>query len=182
MGRGIHIREPGTERLPSHSAFGLLAALVERASGQPYQDFLRTNFFEPLGMDVTGPFGEDFGLPLERFATGYGSSAVGEPNIPPFWGPTSWLVQGSGGMVSNPADMRRWFDGLRGGEILRGDALDAYLNRGSALGASDRGFFFGHFWAGGDDMVFLAINGGSDSEAVEELVRSLMALVAKNEI
>lgn len=173
--------EPGRERLPSHSAYGLLASIIERVSEQPYQDFLRTNFFEPLGMEVTGPFGDDLGQPLSRFATGYGSSSVGEPNVPPHWGETSWLVQGSGGMVSNPADMRRWFEGLRSGRILEGQALDMYLDRGSALGASDRGFFFGHFWAGGDDMIFLAINGGSDSDVVQELIRSLMALVRSDE-
>ncbi|MEM7416223.1 MAG: serine hydrolase domain-containing protein [Gemmatimonadota bacterium] len=173
--------EPGQERLPSHSAVGLLAAIVERVSGQPYQDFMRTKFFEPFGMGATGPYGDDLGQPMSRFATGYGSSAVGEPNVPPHWGETSWLVQGSGGMVSNPADMRRWFEGLRQGRVLAGPALEMYLDRGSALGASDRGFFFGHFWGGGDDMIFLAINGGSDSDAVQELIRSLMALVHAEE-
>lgn len=171
---------PGEGNAHSHSAFTLLAALVERASGTTYLDFLQTNFFDPAGMTATGATGDDLGHPLERFSTGYGSSAVGDPNIPPNWPRTSWLSMGSGVMVSNPADMRRWFETLRSGRILTGEALSMYLTRGSATGASDRGFLFVHAWAGGDSMIFVAQNAGSQTPEGDGLVRALLALVSSD--
>ncbi|NNM32216.1 MAG: beta-lactamase family protein, partial [Gemmatimonadetes bacterium] len=163
----------------SHSAFGLLAAIVERASGQTYEAFLQEHFFEPAGMIRTGPYGDDLGLPLEEFATGYGDYGLGEPNIPPHWGPTSWLIRGSGGMVSTPHDLYRFFDTIRSGEILTDEALEGYLDRGSSSGATDRGFLFIHAWAGGDSdsMILWSQNAGPDDPRAIELRRRLAATV-----
>lgn len=171
--------EPGTDGSPSHSAFGLLAAIVEHASGQSYEDFLRTEFFEPLGMSRTGPYGDDLGLPLSEFAVGYGGQAVGDPNIPPNWGPTSWLIKGSGGMVSTPLDLYTFLQGVLDGEILTGAARDGYLTRASSAGATDRGFLFNHAWAGGSSrsMILFSQNVDPDSEEARELRRRLAATV-----
>ena len=168
---------PGEGQAHSHSAFVLLAAVVERVSGGSYATFLRTRFFEPMGLQATGFFGDDLGQPLTRFAVGAGPSRVGDPNIPPNWGPTSWLVMGSGGMVSSPSDMYRWFNALRSGQILQGAALDRYLRPGVGMGQSDRGFFFLRAWGGGDDLVFVASNSGDDSPELHELARGLAALM-----
>ncbi len=171
--------EPGTDVAPSHSAFGLLAAIVERASGQTYEGFLREHFFEPAGMTRTGPYGDDLGHPLEAFATGYGDYGVGEPNIPPHWGPTSWLIKGSGGMVSTPLDLYRFFDTIRSGGILTGEALEGYLTRGSSTGATDRGFLFIHAWAGENSrsMILWSQNAKPDDPQAIELRRRLAATV-----
>lgn len=171
--------EPGTDRSPSHSAFGLLAAIVERVSGRSYEDVLRTDFFEPLGMARTGPYGDDLGLPASDFAVGYGGYGVGEPNIPPNWGPTSWLIKGSGGMVSTPGDLYRFFQGMLDGEVLVGEAREGYLSRTSSSGATDRGFLFVHAWAGGASrsMILLSQNVDPDRDEAVELRRRLAATV-----
>lgn len=168
---------PGTGEAPSHSAFVLLAAMVERVSGKPYPDFLRVNFFEPAGMTSTGFYGDSLGYSAERFAVGGGDSPMGEPNIPPRWGATSWLIMGSGGMVSNPADLYRWFTSLRSGRILHGEALRLYLARGSAMGGTDRGFRFVHAWAGGDETIFVAQNHGAEGPSGVALLRGVIRLV-----
>lgn len=168
---------PGADEAPSHSALGLLAAIVERVSETTYEDFLATQFFGPAGMRRTGPYGDDLGLGQRAFAVGYGASSVGEPNIPPNWGPTSWLIKGSGGMVSTPADMHRWFEYVRSGRVLKGAALDLYLDRGSAVGATDRGFFFLHAWTGGDSMVFLAQNAGKRATGTSGISQLIVELV-----
>ncbi len=173
---------PGTSRAPSHSAFGLLAAAVERRSGRTYPDFVRERLFGPAGMTRTGFYGDDGGLDPDEFAAGYGGDQVGEHNIPPEWGPTSWLVMGSGGMWSTPADMALWFDAMRSGRILRGDALARYMDRGPALGASDRGFLFVHAWTQGDTSIFLAGNAGTESPDVQAFVRGLLQLVGARPI
>lgn len=174
--------EPGTSRAASHSAFGLLAAAVERRSGQSYPDFLREHVFEPAGMHRTGFYGDDGGHPREAFARGYGEQRVGPLNIPPEWGPTSWLVMGSGGMWSTPDDMARYFEAVRSGRILRGDALEAYLDRGPALGASDRGFHFVHAWGGADTSIYLAANAGTRTPEFQGFVRRLLELVGARPI
>ncbi len=171
--------EPGTERSMSHSGFGLLAAIVEHASGQSYEDFLRSEFFAPLGITRTGPYGDDLGLPLDDFAVGYGGYGVGDPNIPPNWGPTSWLIKGSGGMVSTPSDLYTFLKAMKDGEILTGAARDGYLERGSSSGATDRGFLFSHAWAGGSSgsMILFSQNVDPDREEARELRRRLAATV-----
>ena len=168
---------PGGDNSPSHSAFGLLAAIVERVSHTTYAAFLERRFFAPAGMRRTGFYGDDLGLPAGHFAVGYGGTQVGDPNIPPNWGPASWLVVGSGGMVSTVDDLNRWFTFVRSGRVLHGDALAAYLERGSALGGTDRGFWSVHAWAGGDNMVFVTSNSGLRNPEVGALPRVIIDLV-----
>lgn len=171
--------DSGSDQAHSHSAFVLLAAIVERASGRSYEDFLETEFFEPLGMRHTGPYGDDLGLPASQWAVGYGDYGVGTPNIPPNWGPTSWLVKGSGGMVSTPADLYRFFRGMQDGTILTGEARESYLTRTSSSGATDRGFLFIHAWAGGPSrsMILLSQNVDPGRPQAVELRRRLAATV-----
>ncbi len=99
---------PGQGEAHSHSAWVLLAAMVEIVSKQPYGDFVRTNFFAPAGMTRTGNHEDAEQFPDDQFAVGYGAQSVGALNIPKYWGKTSWLVMGSGGMQSTPMDLFRW--------------------------------------------------------------------------
>jgi CubicO group peptidase (beta-lactamase class C family) len=130
--------EPGESRAHSHSAFGLLAAIIEIVSGDSYRDFLATHFFEPAGMTHTGFYG-DSQFAEEAYAVGYGSSDVGRINIPMHWGPTSWLVMGGGGMVSNPADLRRFIEYIREGGLSDAARVIFFVN-GVLAGGTDRGF------------------------------------------
>ncbi len=130
--------EPGAQDEHSHWAFGLLAAIVERVSGTPYADFLRANFFDPAGMSRTGDYGDALGLSLTDFAEGHGNQR-GLPNIPPNWGPTSWLVLGSGGMVSTLGDLRRFYAYLLSGEVLDEEHQAWFAARRGQLDGTDRG-------------------------------------------
>ncbi|MBN2028904.1 beta-lactamase family protein [bacterium] len=134
--------KPGEDQSHSHSAFVLLAAIIEIVSGESYPDYLKKHFFNPIGMQHTGFYGADSGLDPNKMAVGYGTSRVGKINIPYYWGPTSWLIMGSGGMVSNPEDMLRWVQTIHGRSLLSEQALEIY-GKGSILaGGSDRGFLF----------------------------------------
>lgn len=46
--------EPGQQELYSDSGYILLTYIIEKVSGKKYEDFLRENIFEPLGMGDTG--------------------------------------------------------------------------------------------------------------------------------
>jgi CubicO group peptidase (beta-lactamase class C family) len=131
--------EPGTAREHSHSAWGLLSAIVEIVSGSTYQEFTREHLFGPAGMDDTGFNGEP--VPCGRLAVGYGERSDGEVNAPPFWGPTSWLVLGSGGQTSTTGDTSRFLDAMREGRILDPEWAQRFFGPGP--GANRNGDSYG---------------------------------------
>ncbi|HEY6564633.1 MAG TPA: serine hydrolase [Pirellulaceae bacterium] len=148
---------PGTKHEHSHSAWGLLAAILEIASGQSYPEFTRQHLFEPAGMKDTGFFGEP--VPKERLAIGYGPRTDGQINAPPYWGKTSWLVMGSGGQVSTIRDMYRWITALREGKILSPASLSQYFGPpGSVLEGGDAYGFGIVYTEGPRDFMILISN------------------------
>lgn len=170
---------PGEGDAHSHWAFGLLAAIVERVSGQGYYPFLRENFFDPAGMKRTGNYGEHRGLGLTDFAAG-GGNQVGLPNIPPNWGPTSWLVMGSGGMFSSLGDLRRFYAYVTGDAVLQPRYAEHFQKPQANLDGSERGFdLFSFSDENRSDEVFVFLNDGGP-EAMRPLVRPLVELLKAN--
>jgi CubicO group peptidase (beta-lactamase class C family) len=100
----------------------VLGIVVARASGMPFEDFLRTRVFEPLQMRDTG-----FHVPadkLERLAVNYGRDAesgelkvVDHPRDSSFAKPKAFH-SGGGGLVSTIDDYQRFATMLlQGGEL-----------------------------------------------------------------
>lgn len=170
---------PGTSQRHSHGAFVLLAALVERASGQEYWPFLRENFFDPAGMTRTGMYGDRRDLGLADFAVGQGPSRVGLPNIPPNWGPTSWLVMGSGGMYSSLPDLLRFYDLVRDGEVLEERYAEHFRRPTAQIDGSDRGFELLSVKAEGDTELYLFLNGFAAQEGFRQVVAGLRAMMER---
>jgi CubicO group peptidase (beta-lactamase class C family) len=85
----------------------VLGILIARASGQPFETFLRDRIFEPLGMVDTS-----FSAPpekLDRFTTSYATNpetGALELYDPPDgqWSTPPAFPAGSAGLVSTPAD------------------------------------------------------------------------------
>ena len=172
---------PGAGEAHSHSAFGLAAAIIERVSGQDWYAFMRENFFEPAGMDRTGMYGDSMGFGVGDFAVGYGPSAVGVPNIPPNWGPTSWLVLGSGGMYSTLRDLDRFYQLVVEGNVLRGTHADWFRGQRVGVGGSDRGFFVFHASNGRGDSALLLTNHEGRRPEMQSLTRALEQLVMRGD-
>lgn len=168
---------PGEGRAHSHSAYGLVAAIIEQVSGQSYFDFMRVNFFEPAGMTRTGMYGSAGGLSVADFAEGYGQSSVGLPNIPPNWGPTSWLVMGSGGMYSTLEDMLKFYRLVRSGRVLGPAVSSRFKGESVAIGGSDRGFYLLHLYKEEVGEVLMIINGEGRSDENQRLSRALENLL-----
>jgi CubicO group peptidase (beta-lactamase class C family) len=85
--------------------FGVAQLVVEEASGQSYEQFLRTRIFQPLGMDDTR-FNSDRLQPGDNVATGYAKADFKdlEPAPRMTWG----NVSGAGGIYSSVHDMSKW--------------------------------------------------------------------------
>jgi CubicO group peptidase (beta-lactamase class C family) len=109
---------PGSAHSYSNAGYTLLAAIVEIASGQGYEPFLREELWLPVGMKDTGNLLPRW--PQHRYALGY--NAAGSSAMPPkqWWiddGP-SWSVRGAGYILSTTGDLIRWAEALREGRIL----------------------------------------------------------------
>jgi CubicO group peptidase (beta-lactamase class C family) len=151
---------PGEGEAHSHSAWVLLAAIVEIVSKQGYADFLREHFFGPAGMTRTGNHEDCEAFHDDQFAVGYEGAPVGKLNIPKYWGRTSWLVMGSGGMQSTPLDLYRWNQGIRTGQTLSAAAAKKYWHGGVMAGGDDRGFYT-LYNEGPGDMFIMSSNAHS---------------------
>jgi CubicO group peptidase (beta-lactamase class C family) len=110
--------EPGTEMSYSNCGYSLLGAIVELASGQPYERFLKEQLFEPAGMEWTG-----YRLPdwdARTVAHNYvGDSDNGRHLDRAF---PYWNLLGNGGILSTTDDMFLWYNALKGDAVLTADA------------------------------------------------------------
>lgn len=169
--------EPGQGRAHSHGAFGLLAAIVEIVSGQDYYGFIREQFLDPAGMNRTGEYGESRGLQVEDFAVGSGPQKIGLPNIPPNWGPTSWLVKGSGGMYSALADLLKFYEYIRSGEVLDDQHSRSFRQASANFDGSMRGFELFSLYEPGKGELFLFSNEIVSPAKFRTLIRALERLL-----
>ncbi len=105
---------PGEGRKYSNSGYVLLTAVIEKASGKSYADFLSEAVFQPLGMRDTGY--DRNAVVLSRRASGYTPTANGVINAE-HWDMS--IPQGAGGLYSTSHDLLKWEQGLFGGRVLR---------------------------------------------------------------
>lgn len=104
---------PGTKYEYGNSGFLIAARLIEGVSGVPYDVFMRTRVFEPLGMTRSGYAFHESVLPLR--ASGYmrrkgvlENASYLDMSIP----------AGAGSQYSTLDDLLRWHRELRTGRIL----------------------------------------------------------------
>jgi CubicO group peptidase (beta-lactamase class C family) len=149
---------PGKGQAHSHSAWVLLAIIVENVSGQSYGDFVQKNIFAPAGMTHTGLFESLAKVPDEQVAVGYGDVKVGKINSPKYWNRTSWLAMGSGGMVSTPLDLYKFVTAVHGGKLLAPEQARKFgPGGGVAVGGDVHGYLTIHA-EHGDDAVVICSN------------------------
>ena len=110
---------PGEKFKYSNTGYVLLGWVVELASGESYERFLRTQFFEPLGLEDTG-YDSNRAL-LPQRAAGYIRGPKGLLNA-------SFIdmhVPGAAGaLYSTTGDMLRWTRALFGGKVLSAASLE----------------------------------------------------------
>ena len=111
---------PGKKWHYDNSGYFLLGRIIEKVSGQSYGDFLRKNFFEPLGMTNTGV--HRAGLALEHEALGYQFDGTVFTNALNW--DMSW-AGAAGALYSTVEDLSRWNEGVFGGKVLKEASLKA---------------------------------------------------------
>jgi CubicO group peptidase (beta-lactamase class C family) len=134
---------PGTKWHYSNSGYVLLGYIVEKVSGQSYGDFLRENFFQPLGMTNAGVYHSHLGLSHEALGYILGTNgfmrALNEDG--------SW-TGGCGALYSTVDDLNRWNEGVFNGRVLDAASFkEAFtlVKEFESQTNSDSGYGFG--WA-----------------------------------
>jgi CubicO group peptidase (beta-lactamase class C family) len=110
--------QPGEGRKYSNSGYVLLTAIIEKASGKSYADFLAETVFKPLGMSDSGY--DTHAAILPHRASGYAPAPGGVINAD-YWDMS--IPQGAGGLYSTTHDLLKWEQGLFGGRLLRPASL-----------------------------------------------------------
>jgi CubicO group peptidase (beta-lactamase class C family) len=194
---------PGRRYRYSNGGYSLLAAVVEIASGQPYEAYLREKLLLPAGMRHTGyklpdwseavlahgvtPKGDDWGTPLDHRWAEDG----------PYWN-----LRGNGGILSTVGDMYLWHQALETDKVLpaaarermfsphlaEGPAARSQYGYGWSIATTKRGtrlithnggngIFFADFYRFVDDDVVLIIASNDARHSAEKLEAGLFKII-----
>ena len=104
---------PGERYSYSNSNYLLLGLIVGQVSGTDCHDYIRMNFFEPLGMDTAG-FMDDYDIDGAAVAKGYNRSGA-------YLLTYKGVAYGCGDIMASPKDIFKWTTALHGGRILGED-------------------------------------------------------------
>src|SRR3954447_5477315 len=105
--------EPGSKFSYSNSGYFLLGAIVEKISGKPYEQVLKENIFDPVGMKNSGF--DHYDRIIDKRASGYIKTSKGYQNAPYL---DMSIPYAAGSLYSTVEDMFLWDQALRGDKIL----------------------------------------------------------------
>ena len=111
-----------------HSAYNLLALIIERRSGLPFAQAMRRLVFEPAGMRHSGA-DDDRVSSRATLAQGYDPAGVYAvaPTVPHHWSAKS----GNGSIYSTASDEARWVQQLFHGSLLSASSRSAIVDSAS---------------------------------------------------
>src|SRR5579872_730692 len=115
---------PGASSQYSNGDYSLLAYIVERVSGEPFERYLRSVFFDPLQMHVTG-----YQPSINPAIVSYQYADDVPFTIAPFLPSITWYgnVFGNGSMLSTTGDLYRWISALASGRVVSKQELEKML-------------------------------------------------------
>lgn len=158
----------GTRFSYSNVGYSLLTLIVEKVSGQSYEQYLYENLWKPAGMDVTGYTRPNFDKNL--IAAGYRKDERwGKPTEKEWEKDAPFLhLKGNGGILSTTGDLWKWDRALAADKILSKEAKVKYYFpalRADETGRSHYGYGWDVFktdrnttriWHNGSNGVFFA--------------------------
>lgn len=136
--------EPGTSWQYSNTGFLLLGAVVEKASGVDYFEYVRRNVYAPAGMTDTDCFEMDAVVP--NLAIGYTKEPGASGSE---WRSNTFMhvIKGgpAGGGYSTAADLLRFGEALRAHKLLSEASTKLLWSPKPELGSESYGYGFGSF-------------------------------------
>ncbi len=147
---------PGENHQYSNTGYNLLALVVERASGETFQDFMMESVFKPSGMNHTFVNAADGSLPDELRARGF-REAKDESGYYICDEHYQNGMFGDGGIYSTARDMLLWDQVLCSAELVSQETLQEAFSKsklnneeeveygfGWSVFEDERGDFFAH--------------------------------------
>ncbi|MFT6994641.1 MAG: CubicO group peptidase (beta-lactamase class C family) [Maribacter sp.] len=125
--------EPGEALIYNNNAYSYLGLIIEKVTGQSYEDYLKETFFKPLGMNSTS-FGSNIEVTKNK-VNGYRYDSLGIQQKPYL---NYNLPYSAGSLSSNTQDLLIWMKALHQGKILSAASYQSMitprqLNDGSKL-------------------------------------------------
>lgn len=115
--------EPGKQFVYNNSGYFILGAIIEKVTGQTYEEILKSRIFEPLGMNSSGYDWHQ--TVIEKRAAGYDKISTGFKN-------TAWLDMSlpysAGSLYSTVEDLLIWDKALRTEKLLSTKYMDEIFN------------------------------------------------------
>ncbi|MEV6068940.1 serine hydrolase domain-containing protein [Nocardia sp. NPDC052001] len=99
------IAAPGVRASYSQAGYNLLGRVIEKVTGQPFEDVVRTRVLAPLGLTATGYLRNE--LMTRRFSVGHERGEDGELSVIRAWNGTRANNPG-GGISSTVTEQLRW--------------------------------------------------------------------------
>ena len=116
--------QPGTDQQYSNSNYNLLALVLEKVSGESYEDYLRKHIFEPAGMHNTGA-DLDATRVVPSLASGYYPAGITGYEKAPY---LDWSNKtGNGNLYSTADDLLRFDRALNTDTLLKSATRQKYF-------------------------------------------------------
>ncbi|WP_020400506.1 serine hydrolase domain-containing protein [Kordiimonas gwangyangensis] len=120
--------EPGSDYLYSNVNYYLLARIIDRYAGMPYEDYLKTEILEPFGMRSTGQIYE---AGTGTLAPNYLRGDDGSFEEIPVTNPA--LFRGTASMYSTAADLNAWGHAVLDGKVYSTAAAREAFNEATPM-------------------------------------------------
>ncbi len=130
--------QPGTEFRYNNSGYVLLGAVIEKASGLSYAEFIQQRIFSPLQMEHSW-YG-DHSTIIKNRVEGYDGSPASPINAK-YLSMTQPYAAGS--LLANVEDLGKWNQALFAGQVVHADSLDLMIRKGRLNDGAEFDYGFG---------------------------------------
>jgi CubicO group peptidase (beta-lactamase class C family) len=131
---------PGERWKYCNSGYILLGAIIEKASGKTYAEFLESRVFTPLGMKST--LYDSTSRVVPRRASGYSKGKAGFENAPYL---SMSQPYAAGSLASSVDDLATWTESLLAGKLVKKETLERAFTSYGLKDGLDTGYGYGWF-------------------------------------
>lgn len=129
--------EPGSRFGYSNSGYHVLAAIIERVCGKPFEQVMDERIFQPLNMTDSGCIDVNTVVPLMSSAYEYWESRFTRSD---YFNPTT--AKGAGSVYSTARDLWKWHKALSGSTLIPRRLTDEFMSKQIDI-TYDLGYGFG---------------------------------------